>query len=411
MAIAYPDLLAWRGSFLAFHERFVRLFPRKATRQQSAKYLRGLLSSAERKNGWQLAEIYGDEAPDKTQRLLFLVKWDCDEARNELQNYVFEHLGDEDAIGILDETGFLKKGTKSAGVGRQYSGTAGKIENCQVGTFVAYVSKRGHALIDRRLYLPKAWIEDPERRAEAKIPSDIQFETKPEQARAMLIEAWERGAPMRWVTGDEVYGHASALREAIAARGRQYVFAVSSTAPIWRKRPKMVRTQTETGGRPQQNARVSARHMTVAEVVSRWPSKKWRTLTSSQGAKGPIRYDWAAERVVERVDDLPGRDAWLVARRSLSDHTDVAYYLSNAAKSESLETMVQVAAQRYRIEQCFEEAKGETGLDQYEVRHFQSWYRHITLSMMAHAWLAVTRAEANERGASEISQKKMSKSH
>jgi SRSO17 transposase len=260
------------------------------------------------------------------------------------------------------------------------------------------------------LYLPKAWIEDPERRAEAKIPRDIQLETKPEQARAMLIEAWERGAPMRWVTGDEVYGNASALREAIATRGRQYVFAVSSSAPIWRKRPKMVRPQTETGGRPQQNARVSARHMTVAEVVSRWPSKKWRTITSSQGAKGPIRYDWAAERVVERVDDLPGRDAWLVARRSLSDHTDVAYYLSNADKSESLETMVQVAAQRYRIEQCFEEAKGETGLDQYEVRHFQSWYRHITLSMMAHAWLAVTRAEANERGASEIPQKKMAKS-
>ena len=279
MAIAYPDLRAWRVSFLAFHGRFERLFPRKATRQQSAKYLRGLLSSAERKNGWQLAEIYGDEAPDKTQRLLFQVKWDCDEARNELQKYVFEHLGDDNAIGILDETGFLKKGTKSAGVGRQYSGTAGKVENCQVGTFVAYVSKRGHALIDRRLYLPKAWIEDPERRAEAKIPSDIQLETKPEQARAMLIEAWERGAPMRWVTGDEVYGNASALREAIATRGRQYVFAVSSTAPIWRKRPKMVRPQTETGGRPQQNGRVSARHMTVAEVVSRWPSKKCSSVS------------------------------------------------------------------------------------------------------------------------------------
>lgn len=394
------ELEKWRESFEAFHTRFGGIFRRTEAREQSGKYLQGLVSGAERKNGWQMAEEVGDAAPDKTQRLLYQAKWEADEARDELQAYVKEELGEEDGIGIVDETGFIKKGDKSAGVERQYTGTAGKIENSQVGTFLGYASGRGHTLIDRRLFVPEKWIEDEQRRAQAKIPTEIKQQTKPEQAREMLEQAWARGVPMKWVTGDEIYGNAPRLRDAVANSGRLYVFAVSSNTPMWTRRPKTRQPRAKTGGRPQKHVQLAVgapTHCTVAEAVATWPSTHWHRIAISAGEKGPIAYDWAAVRMVERVDTLPGRDSWLLVRRSISDPQELAFYLSNANADTSLETLARIASQRYKIEQCFEEAKGETGLDHYEVRYFHSWYRHITLSMMAHAWLTVTRAQAHER--------------
>lgn len=233
------ELDNWTDDFEAFHSRFSSLFGRIEVQEQGAKYLQGLLSQVERKNGWQLAESVGDKRPDGTQRLLYNAKWDADAVRDALQGFVIEEFGDVEGIGVVDETGFLKKGVKSAGVQRQYSGTAGKVENCQLGVFLSYATPQGHTFLDRRLYLPEGWSEDRARCEEAKVPADVGFATKPELATEMLRHAWRQGVPMRWVTGDEVYGEARALRQAVAESGRWYVFAVGVQNSVWQTRPEV----------------------------------------------------------------------------------------------------------------------------------------------------------------------------
>lgn len=393
----------WAASFEQFHARFGDLFARRESREQAAKYLRGLLASVERKNAWQVAEAVGDATPDRTQRLLYRVEWDADAARDRLQQFIIETFGDPDGIGVIDETGFLKQGDGSVGVARQYSGTAGKVENCQVATVLSYVTRHGHVFLDRRLFLPEEWADDAARRKKAKVPDEVIFQTKPEQALAMLERAWEQGVPMRWVTGDEVYGNAPYLRDGIDAHGRWYVLATSSSTPVWTSRPRVEAPKTATGGRPQTRPRLAEDApppQTVAEVVKSWPVQTWQRLTVAQGEKGPRVYDWARGRVVENAAGWPSREGWLLARRSVSDPTEVAYYLSNAPLAMPLRTLAEVAAQRYTVEQCIEEAKSETGLDEYEVRFWHSWQRHITLSMMAHTWLAAIRQAAmTEKGA------------
>jgi SRSO17 transposase len=384
----------WSEDFEAFHARFAHLFSRSETRQQAAKYMRGLMAKIERKNGWQIAEEIGDNTPDRTQRLLYRSHWNWDGARDELQYFVIETFGDENGIGIVDETGFLKKGDCSVGVKRQYSGTAGKVENCQIGTFLCYATPSSHVFLDRRLYLPDTWCADEERRAKAKVPVVVEFQTKPEQAIEMLKHAWEQGVPMRWITGDEVYGDSPALRDTVESHKKLYVLAVSCAAPVWVKRPPVEEPVSGSGVRPRKRVRLAREApppTTVACVVSTWPAQQWERLTVAEGEKGPLVYDWGRMRVVESRHGLPGPDSWLLARRSVSDPEEIAYYLSNAPMETTLMQLAQVASTRYTVEQCIEEAKGETGLDEYEVRHWHSWHRHITLSMMAHAWLASIR--------------------
>jgi SRSO17 transposase len=393
------ELDRWADEFEAFHERFANLFHRQEPREQALKYLRTLLSPVERKNGWQMAEASGDKTPDATQRLLYQAKWDVEAARDRLQQYVVEVFGDEGGIGVVDETGFIKKGDKSVGVQRQYSGTAGKRENCQIGTFLSYASRHGHVFLDRRLYLPESWSTAPERRAQAKVPEHVVFETKPQQAANMLQHAWEMGVPMRWVTGDEVYGDSPHLRDAIAENGRWYVLAVRTNITVWLERPEVVVPEWSGTGRKPIRERITVAPMPISAVVASWPESQWQRLEVAEGEKGPRVYDWGCQRIVENQDQLPGRDGWLLARRSVSDPTDVAFYLSNAPVETDLLTLTQVASTRYTVEQCIEEAKGETGLDHYEVRYWHSWYRHITLSMMAHAWLASIRSKhGREKG-------------
>jgi SRSO17 transposase len=229
------------------------------------------------------------------------------------------------------------------------------------------------------------------------VPAEITFQSKPKQALEMLEHAWEQGVPMRWVTGDEVYGNAPYLRDSIAAHNRLYVLAVSCDTPVWGEPPVVEEPTRDTGGRSRMRLRLAQDAppaTTVAALVAAWPEGQWKRLTVAEGEKGPRTYDWARARVVESRKALPGPDAWLLARRSTSDPTDIAYYLSNAPLKTSLLTLAQIASTRYTVEQCIEESKGETGLDEYEVRHWPSWYRHITLSMMAHAWLTVTRYKA-----------------
>ena len=318
----------------------------------------------------------------------------------ELLKFTIEVFGEEDGIGVVDETGFIKRGKHSVGVKRQYSGTAGKVENCQIGTFLSYATTKGHVFLDRRLYLPEEWCNDAERREQAKVPEDVVFQTKPEQAMAMLEHAWQAGVPMRWVAGDEVYGDSTKLRDLVTRYERWYVLTVRTPTPVWIERPQVVEPEPQERGRPRTKVRLAEgapSATTVKEVVASWPESRWQSLVVAEGEKGLITYDWACQRIVESRDGLPGPDAWLVARRSLSDPTDIAYYLSNAPVDTSLLKLAQVASTRYTVEQCIEEAKGETGLDEYEVRYWHSWHRHITLSMMAHAWLASVRFKATEK--------------
>ncbi len=308
--------------------------------------------------------------------------WDAEAVRDDLRAYVVEHLGDATAVLVVDETGFLKKGVKSVGVQRQYSGTAGRIENCQIGVFLAYASPRGRAFLDRALYLPQTWAANDARRAEAGVPANVVFRTKPELAQAMLAQALTADMPFAWVTGDEVYGGDRRLRLWLEEQHLAHLLAVKATEPLW--------ASTERGP-----AQVAA-----ADLVAGLPAAAWVTLSAGDGAKGPRVYDWAWAPI--RPLREPGQGYWLLARRSLSDATELAYYVGYGPEETPLTELVRVAGTRWAIETCFEEAKGEVGLDESEVRRWDGWHRHVTLCLLAHAVLAVTRAAAVKKGAATI---------
>lgn len=398
-----PDEMdRYATEFEAFHARFARFFGRRERRETARQYLRGLLAQVQRKNCWQMAEAVGAANPQPLQRLLYSTLWDADQVRDELQGFVVERFGEADGIGIVDETGFLKKGTKSVGVKRQYCGTAGKIENCQVGVFLTYCTRRGYTFLDRRLYLPEEWCQDRQRRRQARVPDEVTFQTKSQLAAQMLSAAWERGVPMTWVTGDEIYGDDVRFRDLVARAGKKYVLAVSADTPVWRERQPVVAPFQGKTGRPRKKPRLAhgaTAWETVSAVVATLPPQAWQRLAVGQGEKGPRIYDWAAVRIVEKRGAVPGPEGWLLVRRSVSDPTELAYYLSNAPADTSLPTLAEVAGARWSTETTIEEGKGEAGLDEYEVRYWHSWYRHITLSMMAHAWLAAMRQPAGEKSA------------
>jgi SRSO17 transposase len=386
----------WGEAFEAFHARFAPFFFREEVRARSARYLRGLLGPVERKNGWQLAEATGERDPQGMQRLLYEARWDAGAARDELERFVAERFGDADGIFVLDETGFVKKGSKSVGVQRQYSGTAGKVENCQVAVFLAYVSRHGHALLDRALYLPQEWAADAERRREAAVPDELAFRTKPALGWAMLEHARALGVPGRWVLGDTVYGQDPGLRARLEALAPacHYLLAVPASTAVW--------TRPEAGAPVEAEGAILRRAWTAhtaAGLVAMLAPEAWRPLTVAAGAKGPRRYEWAAVRAALGEQGWPGPERWLLARRALGDPTDRAYYASNAPADTPLEAVARAAGARWPIEQCFEEAKGEAGLDQYEVRQWPSWHRHVTLSMLAHSFLADLRREAGKKPA------------
>ena len=371
------DLDALDDQFSAFHARFARHFYRSEYRQRSAAYLRALLSPVARKNGWQLAEAMGEADPNGVQRLLFGARWDADAVISELQAVVMESFGDPtDGVLVIDETGFLKKGTHSVGVARQYSGTAGKIENCQIGVFLTYASARGATFLDRRLYLPEAWTQDRARCQAAHVPDTITFQTKPQLALAMLTAAFAHGVQAGWVTGDSVYGSDRSLGLWLARRRQPFVLGIRSSERVW---------LIAVDG--------SRRQRTVAQAAADVTATAWERHSAGDGSKGPRWYDWAWLPVAGLRQDDWGH--WLLIRRSINDPTELASYLVGGPGSVTLQQALRVAGLRWTIESCLEEAKGETGMDEYEVRHWQSWHRHITLSMLAHAFLASSRQAAN----------------
>src|ERR687890_365866 len=363
--VATDETVEWARGLDGLVERIAPCFCRIESRRRVRAYLGGLLAPVERKNGWQLAENAGDRTPDGVQDFLARMRWDADQVRDDLRAYVISQLGDADAVLVLDETGFVKKGTKSVGVQRQYSGTAGRIENCQIGVFLGYASRHGQALIDRALYLPKGWTNDAARRAAAGIPAEVVFATKPKLGLAMLDRALEAGVPFAWVSGDCVYGADHRIRRRLEARQRGYVLAVTAKQRL--------------GFIP----------------VTRWLAKVapegWQRLSAGDGAKGPRLYDSA---YLPHGGGAPGWQMGLLIRRSPAKPEDVVYYLTHAPDGTTLAQLVRVAGTRWTIESCFEAAKSEVGLDQYEVRSWVGWHRHITLAMLAHAYLAVLRRAA-----------------
>jgi SRSO17 transposase len=396
------DLASWVDAFAAYCARFDDLFVRSESRVQARKYLRGLVAPLERKTSWQLAEVAHDTTPDRMQRLLYRVPWDADAARDRLEQFVIERFGDPEGIGVLDETGIPKKGTRSVGVAKQYCGAVGKLEHCQVATLLTYASPGGHVFLDRRLYLPESWCGDRARRLRAHVPAPVRFQTKPQQARLMLEHAWELGVPMRWVTGDSVYGDSPALRAAIQASGCWYVLALTSVVRCWLEPPPLEGPQEVTGGRPRRGVRLAKdapKAQTVAAVIATLPKGQWKRLSVGVGTKGPRIDDWARVRVIESRDGVPGPEVWLLARRSVSDPTELTHYFALAPKTVSLQQLATVAGTRYTVEQVIKEAKSEVGFDRYEVRSWHSWYRHITLAMLAQVWLADQRLVAGEKAA------------
>jgi len=380
------EVESWASGLAALHARIAPRFARSEPRERALEYVRGLLSPVERKNGWTLSERAGEANPDGMQRLLAAADWDPDLVRDDVRDYVVGHLGDPAAVLVVDETGFLKKGTKSAGVARQYSGTAGRIENSQVGVFLAYATPAGRTFLDRELYLPKAWTEDRERCREAGIGDDVAFATKPELAIAMIGRALEAGVPAGWVTGDEVYGQHSGLRRSLEERGMPYVLAVPVNQRV------IARVSTDTGDR--------VAELRADELAKTLPVQAFKKISAGNGAKGPRLYHWARAEIRPLE---PSGGYWLLVRRSISDPTDLAYYLCFGPEHTPLRELVRVAGARWAIEESFQSAKGQVGLDQYQVRRYDSWYRHITLAMLAHAFLTITTtaATAAQRGGLE----------
>ncbi|ALL85868.1 transposase (plasmid) [Pseudonocardia sp. EC080619-01] len=382
------DFQAWvvglDGLFGLVAGRFFRAEPRRRARA----YVCGLLAPLAGKNGWTLAEVAGDSTPDGMQRLLNAAHWDADGVRDDVRDYVVSHLGEAGGVLIVDETGFLKKGTKSAGVQRQYSGTAGRVENCQLGVFLAYATGKGRTLIDRELYLPKSWTGDRGRCREAAVPDEVEFATKTALAKDMLGRALDAGVPASFVTADEAYGQDYKFRSWCEQRRIGYVVAVPRSQTI----PLSIEGDLAqmTGSRR------------ADDLVARAPEQAWKRRSAGPGVKGERFYDWAVASLYPSENAPAGWGRWLLVRRQILTDTqleagvepELAYYLCAGPPGTTDDDLIRVAGTRWTIEECFQTAKNEVGLDHYQVRRYDAWYRHITLAMLAHAYLSVTAAIA-----------------
>jgi len=380
--VAVEDALElWASSLREVKRRIRPLFTQERVVVSAGLFLDGLLGPERRKTGWMRAEVAGDPGPWRQQAILGRGRWEADALRDIVRDYALEALADADAVLVIDETGFLKQGQSSCGVARQYTGSAGKITNCQIGVFAAYVSRHGHAFIDRALYLPKAWADDPGRLAAARVPPGTVFATTPRLALAMIERAIAAGVPFAWVAGDSVYG-VGEVEMALRRAGKGYVLGVNATQPFnsWIGKPAVAGT---------------------AEAIARGlEPAAWRRLSAGEGTKGPRLYDWAYLELAD-LDASEYHDGstglWtrgLLIRRSLADG-ECAYFTTWCPAGTTIETLVAVEGRRWAIEDAFETAKTELGLDHNETRSWHGWHRHVSLAMLAFAMLAVIRHHAN----------------
>lgn len=373
-AVTREDLDRWESELEDVLARIRPLFYRTESKKHAEQYFRGLLSPLERKNGWTIAEHVGEPEPTALQRFLNLSPWDADALLELNREYAMEHLADPAGILVADPTGFAKKGDKSVGVQRQYSGTLGRIDNCQIATFLAYVTAgRDRVLIDRRLYMPKkTWMADPARCSQAGVPPDLTFATRPEQVKEMIESVREAGVPFAWFTADEEFGQNPGLCDYLETSRIPYVMAV----------PKNT-TFTDTTGKVVQ----------FDKLAGRLRPHAWQRRACGIGSKGPRVYDWA---LIEGADP----DHQFMIRRSVNDG-ELAFYHCYNPNHAGFGELTHVAGARWPIEECFGSAKNEVGLDNYQVRTWDAWHRHITFAMLAHTFLAVTAHKAKKRGANE----------
>jgi SRSO17 transposase len=363
------DPARWQEPFDELMGRVAGRFARVDLRQRARAFVRGLLSDLPRKNCWTIAEHAGDASPDGMQHLLARAVWDHDAVRDDVRDYVTEHLGEDGAVLVVDETGDLKKGATTVGVQRQYTGTAGRVENTQVAVYLVYATDAGHAVIDRELYLPRSWTNDPERLQAAGVPDEVGFATKPALAQAMIIRALDAGVPLAWVAGDEVYGANPGLRAALEARGIGYVLAVACDDQV----PFDVGTHR------------------ADVLLTQVPARAWQQVSCGKGAKGHRLSDWAFLRLDDDHGPAPGEQAgrhWLMVRRNRKTG-ELAFYRCYTPRPTPLAILVKVAGRRWTVEERFQTGKGLCGLDQHQVRRWRSWYRWATLAMLAHAFLVV----------------------
>lgn len=381
--LAVEDLLElWSAELREAKNRLGSLFTRSSVAASALAFLDGLLGPERRKTGWMRAEAAGDTGPWRQQAVLGRSHWEADALRDVVREYALETLAEADAVLVFDETGFLKQGKASCGVGRQYTGSAGKITNCQVGVFAAYVSSKGHAFIDRQLYLPKDWSKDPERRAAAHVPETITFATKPQLAIAMLERALQAGVPFAWVAADTVYG-GDDVQTAVRRAGKGYVLGIPCSQRFWSWTPEgVVSTSAE-------------------EMAQALPASQYVRLSAGAGSKGPRLYEWAyldlAETAADRADAAADATVWtagLLIRRRLGDG-ELAYFLTRAPQGTPLAVLVAVEGRRWAIEDAFETGKTELGLAHNETRSWHGWHRHVSLVMLAFAMLMVLRHKAD----------------
>ena len=393
MAVASVEttLELWASSLREVKGRMRPLFTQERVAISASLFLDGLLGSEPRKTGWMRAEAAGDPGPWRQQAILGRGQWDADGLRDIVREYVVEHLADDDAVLVLDETGFLKQGHTSCGVARQYTGSAGKITNCQIGVFATYVSRHGHAFIDRALYLPKAWTDDPARLSAAHVPETIGFATKPALALAMIRRTMAAQAPFAWVAADTVYGVGD-IEKALRSAGKGYVLGVSSDRKFtsWDRKPP-----------------VAGMAKTIAQGLK--PSA-WKRLSAGEGTKGARLYDWAycelADLELSDLDLTQEQDAatqvWtrgLLIRRNIADG-DLSYFSTWCPAGTLLAKLVEIEGHRWAIEDSFETAKNEFGLDHNETRSWHGWHRHVSMAMLAFAMMAAIRHRANAIAAS-----------
>jgi SRSO17 transposase len=359
----------WQAGLDELLGRVAARFPRVEPRRRARAFVLGLLADLPRKNCWTIAEHAGDATPDGMQHLLSRAVWDHDAVRDDVRAYVVEHLGDPQAVLVVDETGDLKKGTATVGVQRQYTGTAGRVDNAQVAVYLAYATDAGHALVDRELYVPQGWIDDPDRRRDAGVPDQVGFATKPALASRMLARALDAGMPAAWVAGDEVYGACPGLRAELEARGVGYVLAVARDHRV------------AVGGAVQR----------ADALVGKVPARAWQQVSCGRGAKGHRWYDWAFVRLDDGEPAGGGQagQRWLLLRHHQRTG-ELAFYRCWMPRPVPLAVLVGVAGRRWTVEERFQTGKGLCGLDQHQVRRWRSWYRWATLAMLAHAFLVVT---------------------
>lgn len=345
--------------------RFGKVYASEAGFQMGRKYVKGLMGTVARKNGWQLSEYLGETTPYAVQQFLYRGRFSADAMGDIMRDYISEKIGMEDGVLVVDETGFIKQGKKSCGVKRQYSGTAGRIENCQIGVFLTYASEKGHAPIDRRLYIPDEWIKDDERRKGAGIPKEITFKTKPQMALEMIKEASEARIPYTWVTGDCVYGDYRDIRMWLEENQKCYVMSVSGKEYVWQ----------------------GTRQNSIGSILNNLPEDGWFEASCGDGSKGDRLYDWLTVEI--NSPTIEGFKRTMLVRRSKNSPNELRAYICFAPQNTPEQKLVKIAGTRWTVETCFKESKSETGMDQYEVRSYEGWYKHITLAMIALALLTV----------------------